>query len=363
MKIKTITCHDVYNSGASLQAYALQNYLNTLGHHVEIIDYKPDYLSRHFDLWSVTSPKWNRNILTRIVYLMLKFPGRLCARKKKKAFDQFKDKYLVLTKMRYSSYNALKQNPPEADVYIAGSDQIWNTLFQNGRDAAFYLDFAPIQSKKISYAASFATPAILPEYTSFLKEHLAHFNSISVREKDGLNILSELGYVNADWVCDPVFLLSREKWDSLAVKKYSENYLLVYDFDRNPTIERIAKKIARERQWKIYSVNTKLPYADKNLSYAGPLDFLSLIRSSQMVLSNSFHGTAFAIVFEKDFYVIPRREGINTRMISILDYLALSDRMIANEEISICSIDYNAVKEQLNEHVIYSKQFLKRNLS
>ena len=104
MKIKTITCHDVYNHGASLQAYALQNYLRSLGHEVEIIDYKPDYLSGHFNLWTVSS-HYDKFVL-RELYLICKLPNRLLRLRRKKKFDEFTKRYLILTK-RYSSFKQL----------------------------------------------------------------------------------------------------------------------------------------------------------------------------------------------------------------------------------------------------------------
>ena len=137
MIIKTITCHDVYNLGASLQAYALQTYLQKQGHEVEIIDYKPDYLSGHFKLWGVYNPVYDKPFI-RLLYLLAKLPGRLMALRRKKAFDVFTKNYLHLTR-RYHSNDELKKDPPIADAYIAGSDQIWNTVFKNGRDPAFYL--------------------------------------------------------------------------------------------------------------------------------------------------------------------------------------------------------------------------------
>ncbi|WP_347915893.1 polysaccharide pyruvyl transferase family protein [Clostridium saudiense] len=96
MKIKTITCHDVYNSGASLQAYALMKYLQNNGHEVEIIDYKPDYLSNHYKLSAVSNPKYEKNLILKIIYLALKLPQRILALRIKKKYDEFKDKYLKI---------------------------------------------------------------------------------------------------------------------------------------------------------------------------------------------------------------------------------------------------------------------------
>ena len=160
MRIKTITCHDVYNSGASLQAYALMRYLEELGNEVEIIDYKPDYLNNHYKLGIIANPKYEKNLMLKMIYLTLKFPGRVLALRKKIKYDHFRDNYLKVTKKRYISNSELKNNPPEADIFICGSDQIWNSKFNNGKDPAFYLDFAPQGKIKASYSASFATDRI-----------------------------------------------------------------------------------------------------------------------------------------------------------------------------------------------------------
>ena len=141
MKIKTITCHDVYNVGASLQAYALVTYLRKLGHDAQIIDYKPDYLSNHYPLWGLGNPAYDKPVI-RELYNLAKLPGRLKARngKRKAEYDRFTAEFLPLTPRRYTSNDDLKQNPPEADVYFAGSDQIWNCFFPNGKDPVFLLD-------------------------------------------------------------------------------------------------------------------------------------------------------------------------------------------------------------------------------
>ena len=128
MKIKTITCHDVYNVGASLQAYALVTYLRKLGHDAQIIDYKPDYLSNHYPLWGLGNPAYDKPVI-RELYNLAKLPGRLKARNGKAEYDRFTAEFLPLTPRRYTSNDDLKQNPPEADVYFAGSDQIWNCFF------------------------------------------------------------------------------------------------------------------------------------------------------------------------------------------------------------------------------------------
>lgn len=368
MLIKTITCHDVYNHGATLQAFALMKYLQHQGHDTEIINYKPDYLSGHYKLLSINHPAWNTNLIKKAIYLILKFPGRLLSFRRKIVFDIFTRKYLKLTPGKYNCNEQLKENPPEADVYICGSDQIWNCLFPNGKDPAFYLDFVTSpQKKKVSYAASFATTDIPDEYRQSTKERIDSLNKISVRESSGIKVLESLGINRAIQVVDPVFLLDKDEWASLDTYKAREDYLLVYDFDKSELLQKAAIIIAKEKKLKIYSLNDyKCTYADKCFPFAGPEMFVSLIKNAKFVISNSFHGTAFSIIFEKNFYVINRSEKINTRMADLLRSLGLEERLVTIEkdipEI-IADIDYSLIDQKMKKSIIESKQFLNNSIN
>lgn len=366
MKIKTITCHNVYNAGASLQAYALATYLQNQGHEVEIIDYKPEYLSGHYRLWGGVNNAYNKAIV-RTIYQLAKFPKRLHRRlgKRKRNYDTFTKKYLPLTEQRYMSNEDLKKNLPEADVYFAGSDQIWNTLFQNGRDPAFYLDFVPDIRVKASYAASFATEYIVEEWKNKVTTWLKNLDFISVRENSGRRILENLGFENVTTVLDPVFLLNKEQWNELTVKDiFKEKYILVYDFDENIEMENFAKRIAKERNWKIFSV-FKSRYADRCFANEGPEMFLTLIKNASFVISNSFHATAFSLIFQKEFVVFRRKEGINTRMADLVNLVGLSERVIttSNEQIGNRKIDYLQIYERLDKEIEQSKKYIKSVLS
>lgn len=364
MIIKTITCHDVYNFGASLQAYALMTYLNSLGNNTEIIDYKPDYLSNHYNLWSIDNPIYDKFIV-RYLYLLAKLPGRLIRKygKRKKRFDNFTTKYLKLTNVRYSSNESLKNNLPEADIYIAGSDQIWNTSFNNGKDPAFYLDFVPKDKIKASYAASFAIESLPNEYKEKVKRLLINFDYISVREKSGLNILNDLNIDKGIQVIDPVFLLDKDQWFELESNseliKFDEQYLICYDFDSNELVKEICLKIAKEKNLKIYSF-FKNDYADKTFYNIGPLEFLSLIKNSQYVVSNSFHGTAFALIFEKEFVVVNREEQINTRMKDLIESFNLKERLTyRSAKISqLEPINYDLINSNIFKETKKSKDYL-----
>ena len=350
LSIKTITCHNVYNVGASLQAYALLSYLKSLGHQVEIIDYKPDYL-KHYELWGVRNPRYNRPIF-REIYNLLKLPKRIKNRfsKRKKSFDDFTKKYLCVTKNRYRTNQEMKNGRISADVFFAGSDQIWNTLFQNGKDPAFYLEFAPESAICASYAASFATDDVAEEWKEKVAAWIKKLDFVSVREKSGLGILNNLGREDACQVVDPVFLLSRDTWEALLDnKKENEDYLLIYDFDNNQELNEQAMDIAKKNGWKIYSIFPN-DICNKCFYNEGPLEFVNLIRNAKFVLSNSFHATAFSIIFERQFRVFERKEKINTRMRDLLSGLEIT----MDEE----KIDYGKVNKLLNEQISCSKKYI-----
>lgn len=366
MKLKTITCHDVYNFGASLQTYALMTYLSELGHDVEVIDYKPKYST--FSLWSIGS-KWKKNIFLQLLFYAYVVPKRLLLKKRRNRFDKFTASRLSLTKQRYYSIEELKENTPVADVYFAGSDQIWNTASNNGKDAAFYLLFAPDTAIKASYAASFSVPTIQDEYKPKVKEWLSHLDFISVREKTGLNILNELGYTEGQVVVDPVFLLNRAQWSVLAkrVVDADDKYIFIYDQENNPEIKRTALDIAKKNNLKIIAIESlySMFYADKKVKDAGPEEFLGLIQHCEVCLTNSFHCVSFSLIFNKEFYLFPRKhENVNSRMVDLLSMLNLKDRII-NTGIKLNSmkrIDYSQVDRILEKKKESSVKYIERIL-
>ena len=364
MKIATITCHDVYNYGASLQAYALQKYMESKGHEYQIIDYKPTYDSQSYKLWSVTNPAYNKPIVKQL-YLLTKLPRRIFSLKRKRLFDNFREKYLHITPSRYISADDIAVNCPIADVYIAGSDQIWNTFFKNGRDKAFYLDFVKGKGRRISYAASFATDKIYNNAEKNVAQWLQNFDAISVRESSALDLLSDLGRKDGVHVCDPVFLLNREEWEHLALdsdksQKHKESYIFLYDCEKSAKLRDIALRLKVMTGNRIVSVSsTKGKYADKDYSLSGPLEFLKLIRNSSFVVANSFHALSFAIIFQKPFFIVNRTDGINTRMRDFLRLLSLEERLIdTSKQLFLNPIDYDKINVLLSNFIVVSKEFL-----
>ena len=162
-------------------------------------------------------------------------------------------------------------------------------------------------------------------------------------------------------------MLDKEYWTENFTFPIQEKYILIYDFDSNPLIKKIALKLAKENGFKIYTVNKNIKYADSNFWLKGPNYFLSLLANAQLIISNSFHAVAFSLIFEKQFLVVNREEKINTRMRDLLDLLNISELMICDSNVDIASLhpikSFASINKNLDISIRKSKAFLKEALS
>lgn len=362
MIIKTITCHHAYNYGASLQAYALMHTLSKLGHNVEIIDYVPSYVRDYNSLWMI-GERYQKNLFITIAFYAYVIPIRLLQHKKRRLFDKYNKDYLKLTS-RYNSFEDLQKDPPQADVVFCGSDQIWNTTVDNGLDPSYYAAFAKKETIRASYAASFSVSKLPEEHESFVSEMLKGMNRISVREKTGLTILEKLGFNNCKVVSDPVFLPEVDDWNQLTKPVKYKDYVLVYDQENSKEIKKVAKALASKYGLQIVALRDLYPrlYANKTIWNAGPVEFLSLIKNASFVVTNSFHCTAFSLIFERDFVVMPRsHQKVNSRMIDLTDAFGVPDRYIESVEglEKIRPIQYEVVREEISKLKKVSFDYIK----
>lgn len=373
MKIKTITCHDVYNYGASLQALALQTFLQQNSYEVEVIDYKPSYIDFYYKISSFVNPlspvkKYtDKSAVFRFMYATKRFLWSLPSLKRKAAFDKFTKRYLMMTR-KYSSNDALSQCVPEADTYVVGSDQVWNSVTMlNGSDPAFYLQFAPHDKKRISYAASFGALTISDAYQGDIIEWLKSLDAISVRESTGVDILNNIGLSGVQ-VCDPVFLLSQDQWRRLLnIEASNQKYILIYNLTSvNPKLLSDAKYLARKMNLPLYSVSPmKIEGVDKNLCSVGPEEFVSLIFNSAFVLTNSFHATAFSIIGRRQFCTYNyHSKGNSSRMHSVLEEMQLLDRLNVNDIQSLYNtpIDYSRINDIIEGSCENGRKWLINNI-
>lgn len=301
--------HRVINYGSILQAYALQKKVNQLGYDSEIIDY-------------LYPPKkkisyWKQAIM--YLYRLgvdIFFGGVL--RRKKKRFDSFYKNNLVVSPKIYSK-QIITEEPPVYDIYMSGSDQVWNPNYIKD-DTSFLLSFVPKGKKRVSYASSFAINEIPQEYSLLYKKELNKYHTISVRENTGINIVRKLTGCDAQVVCDPTLLLTRKEWDELANQselKIKEKYILVYVlsymFNPYPEIYNIVDNVQKElgnikviyltgKKEDMFRPNSRL------IKDAGPNEFVYLFKNATFVITTSFHGTAFSLIYGKPVYGVVKSE-------------------------------------------------------
>lgn len=348
-KVEIITIFDNTNFGTYLQALALALAIQKLGFNVEIINYIRPGQSE--EAWK----RFANNSIKKIYYTFWEFPRW---RKLRYACHDFVNRFIPISKMRYMSYEDLKANPPFADIYITGSDQVWNSVYNEGIDKSFYLDFAPIGCKRVAYAASIGMPKIPEDEVEETKRLLGKYSVITVREADASRILSELGFKNVPVVLDPTLLLDKNAWTNIA-KHFdqirTEPYILVYSVEdkaQNKLIGHYAQLMSNYHGWKIYEISYnsyfhRLKFADKHFFQVTPEVFVQLMLNAKFVIVSSFHGTAFSINFNKQFLTVsPNR--FNSRVDNILTLCNLKDRLVNSSSLDVNTlktIDYSQVNK------------------
>lgn len=369
MKISVITCHCPHNNGAVLQAVGLQRWLLGRGVDAEVIDYRPDYLVRCQRLGYVGDARLGRNPLLRLLYLAASFPFRL---RRRSVFARFLRRELRCTPECYPDCDSLRRNPPRADRYICGSDQIWNTDLPNGRDEAYCLSFVADPARRNAYAASVAVRLARESAgAAFLLPRLALFHSLSVREDTTAALLSSWLGRPVRQTVDPVFLLRAEEWDEIAARDAhplpAQPYVLTYPMGDGRSVFPVAEAVARAAGLPLYAVSFSLrrhPAVDRQFRASSPGRFLQLVRGASYVVSNSFHGTAFALIYRRDFWAcgIP---GTGDRIGSLLRLAGLENRFVAPEaDLSpaelLRPVDYGCAVPRLQRAVASSEEFLER---
>ena len=318
-----ITKHRIFNYGSFMQAYATQRAIEKLGYAAKIIDYQyPNSFHATYPSLKDKVRHWTNNALKDLL------PGRLGTSLTRKYKDAF-DTYYHLTQY-YPTQKGIMDNPPDFDIYVAGSDQLWRPAFTNG-DGVFFADFAPKGKKRISYASSFGCLKIEDTYNGEYARMLGAFDELSVREKSGITIIKELIGRDAHLVLDPSLLLQAEEWRY--IKKSSGikgRYVFCYGMIGIDYVNRVAKELIGNEDIAIVRTNGNFfDYFKKDIHYildCGPLEWLELIDNAEFVLAGSFHGTAFSIQFHKPFFsVLSGEENQDSRQINLLKMLNLQN--------------------------------------
>lgn len=355
-RIGILTFHRAINYGAVLQAYALQKTLQRLGADCTIIDfrshiiedyYKPLRIAKGISVW------WQ---LKNTGIALLKYRGR---KRKKKALEGFVRRHLKVSEPVDTDLEALNA---QYDLFVTGSDQVFN-LEITGKDAgAYLLSFA--EKPRYSYAASFGKDYIREQHQEIIRSELSRFRKISVREESGVEIVSSLTGREAEVHIDPVMLLTAEDWESMETRPagFHRPYILVYNMLTNEPLFWTAKILAEQKNLGVVVMNSKkliLKRKYKDFRYIddiSPEGFLWVIHHAEYVLSSSFHGTVLSLLFHKRFLVIlPPGQPRNARMITLLQMAGIQDR-IFTDRVRLNRIDETEDWNKVDERISFQRE-------
>lgn len=334
------------NYGALLQAYALRKMCEKNGAEAHILKYTPK-ISR--DSYKVCKYKWRFKGTIVNIQSLLHYTDN---RKSSERFLQFRDEEFNFLG-DYNSYEEMKAFPPVCDVYISGSDQVWNPDISF--DNAFYFSCISKENVKLaSYAASIGLQSLPNELKTEFRRRVSRFDYVSVREKQAQKILAELD-IKSEVAPDPTLLLDEEEWNTIACETIKEPYILCYFVSYPKGIEKVVEEVQKKYGKKCSIVNLMTSeessrIGDVKIRDAGPREFLGLFKNASYVITSSFHGTVFSIINRKPF-VTTLYKSTSSRVVELLCTLSLEDRIISPS-------DYNT--HRMFEEQIYDKEFEKR---
>lgn len=348
IKIRIITIHGIPNFGSVFQTTALCRYLQRCGYKdVRVIDYNPAYFKPH-SLRTIGGALLNlRSFLRR---------GR--------RYRSYLMSNVPLTERSYDDYASLDVEDFGADVYIAGGDQLWNVYHNCGRDDAYKLTF--VRGNKISYGTSLGQSDFSDSQLDELADKIRCFSAVSVRESSSVGMLASRG-IEAKHVVDPVFLLDSNDYENDAVDPCEEPYLLVYLVTPSRLLEDCIAHLSKKHGLKVIlcSGMSKKCTCDKHVKDAGPAEVLGYVKHAEVVLSASFHATAFATMFEKQFFTLLPDAHTNERILDYLSIRGLADRVITEKSDVPAELDREIDYEDLPDYtgmINDSKRYLSEAL-
>ncbi len=361
-KTGIITFHFVNNYGGALQTFALQKYIaEEFGHDVRVIDYRNRFIqfTDFVRLFPVTP---NSNEIAAGIRTMTSRLRRL------KRFDQFVKEHIGLTR-RYESIGALKKDPPVFDHYICGSDQIWNPTITLKPDPAYFLSFIGDPAKKTAYAPSFGNAGIPGRTRAEVRKLINRIGYVSVREESGQKLIRKITGKAVEKLIDPTFLIDREEWDKIAVMPQSvrpdEPYILLYIMQQDDEVYEYARRLKEQLGIKMVEISRygyNPGFVDETVIDAGPGEFLGLFKNAACVCTNSYHGLAYSVIYEKDCCLVPCKR-FTARIDNLLNLLGIDAHKDSKEERAMMlSYDRDAVRKIIGKERERSRRFLQRAL-
>ena len=364
-KVGIITVHRNVNYGANLQAFASCKFINNAGYNAEIIDYYPPEIDKDNYLFSWLKLSYDHgksksvlHNLKLITALALSAPEK---NKRLKSFYSFRKNHCRLSP-EYTSFEEI-QNGNYTDV-VCGSDQVWNPDITDGIRSLYFGDVNGA-TNKISYAASLGRASYNESDEKKVAELIRKMDYVSVREEKSIDYIKNISGKDVVGVCDPVFLLPEEEYEKIAKPlKAKKPYLLVYSVINNQDMLRSAKKYAEQNGLTLVEICPNKKRSENHIQFTekSPEEFLGAIKDAEIVVTNSFHGTAFSLIFQKEFYVFDNKAR-GSRITNILNKAGLEGRIVEDEIEEALPIDYEIVNEKLNDYIEPSKHFLLSALS
>lgn len=351
MKISVITVLNTVNYGSVLQTFATQKFLESLDFEVEFIDY------RRYDQLIKNQVKNELRKKSENLVKLLKKPLKcfldiIAVYKGNKVFRDFVEKNIHLTEREYSSNEDLKKNIPPADIYCTGSDQMWNSDWNQGIERSFFLDFAPKNKKRIAFSTSIGKTKIDKAEANEIIPLIKKYDFITMREQSAVDLLAEYG-IKSSLVLDPTLMFDKAFWEQyIPERKVKQPYLLVnrlhYEH-ANIDFNKAVKEIAEKKGLRV----VRVAYSYSDLSFGHKIylpdvfEFISLVYYADFVVTDSFHTTAFSINFNKQFTVI-YPENFGTRLDNILGLINLKSLKYENTN-EIKKIDYTVINKKLHK--------------
>ncbi len=358
MKIGILTFHRAHNYGAILQAYAMQTYLQKLGHQVYVIDYAPRYLTDSYR-WLVLYYWFSINPLKLIRKLITE--PRLVV-KRKKRYDRFNR--FITEHLNLYPYDD-KNNFADFDCIVVGSDQIWEPKHTGGRFDPIFFGHG-MKCHVISYAASSQLGNLGESNMNELSAYLDRLDAISVREKSQRDIIAQLCNKTVEVVLDPTFIVEGSVFSDLTAKQDLGDYVCIYEIGPHPETWAVAEHIAGQIGARVIEVAARV--REKNnpsvIETASIEEFLGLISNAKCLITTSFHGTALAIKNHINFYALRVNSGNDERIENILKTCGIEDRFVSlNSRPSFSAIDYATVDKRLSELVVHSHNYIIKALN
>lgn len=326
--LSLLTIHLGSNFGSILQTIASVRVLESLNCSVTVVNYIPERCT-----WKRFFQK-NSKSLFGVMKLLFGFP---IVATNRHIYNSYLRKYTNVSKPIYKQ-DDFRKECPQADVYVTGSDQVWNSIYNEGLDARYYFEGFPSNAIKISYSSSIGKEALDEQEYREVQRMLGSYKAISVREASAKKLVESMGY-EAVHLLDPTFMLDKEDWKGYMSRRLVKSpYLLVYlpyNVHDKGVIYQSVRKIAKAKNLKVVAFSWDIRperLADKTMYFANPGDFLSLMYYADYVMTNSFHGTAFSVNLNKQFWVY-MPTGFGTRIKSILDLCNLQSRLLQPDEV------------------------------